>query len=151
MAYADTIRSAAPTWEAVATLIEGIGVSGYPLTWTEWTSTIGGGGDLTWTATSRTSKYIRIGKLVFCIVTFVGNLGGSATNLLTATLPATAATNSINPSSAIGLTLNTTYQSGLIKIGYTNPTIAQFFKSDATNYPTTSTAKVDALFFYEAE
>lgn len=92
MAYADLIRSAIATWEDVADLIEGIFVAGYPLVYTTWVPTYGGGGSMTYTSVSTTyARYWFAGKHCHCTVYVSGTTGGSASSYITMTLPATAA------------------------------------------------------------
>ena len=89
MAYADSIRTSGATMEAVASLIEGIGSAGYPLTWTTWTPTYTGGTG-TWPGAG-TAKYLRIGKLVIFTINATATLSGTATAYVTYTIPITEA------------------------------------------------------------
>jgi len=94
MAYADSIRSATATMNTVASLIEGIGSSTYPLTWTSYSlsATQAGSGSLTYSScTWEYSKYIQIGKLVIWLFRGYGTTGGTGSYELRITLPVTAA------------------------------------------------------------
>lgn len=94
MAYADSIRSATATMETVATLIEGIGSSGYPLTFTSYAlnATQTGSGSMTYTSvTTTSSEYVRIGNLIIWLFLVYGTTGGTASYGLQLTLPVTAA------------------------------------------------------------
>lgn len=92
MAYADSIRSASATMDAVASLLEGVFVSGYPLTFSTWTPTLSAGGSMTYTSTTiRQANYIQVGKLVLFEIDVTGTVGGTPHSDLKFTLPVTAA------------------------------------------------------------
>lgn len=77
----------------VATLIEGIASSGYPLTWTAWTPTYGASESMTFTSVSTAeATYCQIGKLVAFRVSATGTVGGTASKYLTVTMPVTPST-----------------------------------------------------------
>lgn len=91
MAFADNLRSAGANMTVAAGLIEGLFVSGYPLTWSTYAVAIagtGGSGSLTFTITATNrAKYIQIGKLVFLDVSVTGTTGGTTSTDVTLTLP----------------------------------------------------------------
>lgn len=91
--YADALRSRIFTGADIASLIEGIFTSTFPLTWSSWTPTFTASGSMTITSTAITSaKYCQIGKLVFFKLAFTGTIGGTPSFGVRATLPVTAAT-----------------------------------------------------------
>jgi hypothetical protein len=76
----------------VASLIEGIGVAGFPLNWNTWTPTYSCEAGMTFTGvTTNAARYIQIGKLVFYYISFSGTTGGTAKTYLAATPPVTPA------------------------------------------------------------
>lgn len=88
MAYADALRSTTCNMNDVATLIEGIGVSGYPLVWANWSPTYGAGGSGTFTiVTTSVARYVRIGRLVHCQIDATGTIGGTPNHAISYTLP----------------------------------------------------------------
>ena len=91
MPYPDTLRSTTFTGGDIATLIEGIGVAGYPLTFSTWSPTYTGSGTLAYgTVTTTYAKYIQIGKLVMMWLRASGTVSGSGVEIRF-TLPVTAA------------------------------------------------------------
>lgn len=89
MGYADALRAATITGDAIADTIEGIFDDSFPLTFTSWTPTLGVTGG-TYGSTSITfAKYIQIGKMVIFAASFTGTTG-SAPATITFTLPVTA-------------------------------------------------------------
>lgn len=92
MAYADTLRSTTWTGSDAATLIEGIFVSGFPLTWSSWSPSYTQTGAMTYaTITTSIAKYIQVGKLVFFVIQAIGTTGGSADRTIEFSLPVTSA------------------------------------------------------------
>lgn len=90
MPFADIIRSANATIEDVADLIETIASASHDTVWTPWTPTYGASGSMTYTSvTTNVAKYIRLGTACFCILNFNGTTGGTASTIITATLPFT--------------------------------------------------------------
>lgn len=79
MAFGDVLRSATFTGDDIADLIEGIGVAGHPLAWTNWTpSSYSAAGAMTYTSvTLEYSRYIQIGKLILYMGRFYGTIGGT--------------------------------------------------------------------------
>ncbi len=145
MAYADTLRTSAATLEIAAGLIEGIGSSTYPLTWTAWTPTYTGGGG-TW-AGSGTAKYIQIGKLVLFWVAASATLSGT-TAYLTYTLPP------VSPASALRVFASAWIlpDAANVKSGTTfvrTGTTMQVQRYDGSNL-TAGVVAFDAFGFYEA-
>jgi hypothetical protein len=113
MAYADSIRTTAPTMEAVASLIEGIPSSGYPLTFLTYSPTISAVAPFTFTSTTVLfAKYVRIGKLVLFAISFNGTAGGTLAGTLTVTLPIAAVNQNISAATQIT-------DGGVIKSGST--------------------------------
>lgn len=91
--YADALRSRTFTGSDIATLIEGIGSSGFPISFSSWTPTLTASDSMTLTSTSIVSaKYFQIGKLVFFKLHITGTIGGTPAANIYATLPVNAAT-----------------------------------------------------------
>lgn len=91
MAFGDILRSANFTGDDIADLIEGIGVSGHPLTTATWSPSYSASGSMTYTSvTTSLAAYVRIGKIVLFSLFATGTTGGSASTSLIATLPVTA-------------------------------------------------------------
>lgn len=90
MAFADSIRSKTWTASDIATLIEGIFVSGYPLTWTDWSPTYSAGGSMTYTSVSADyANYVEVGKLVIAKFYMSGTTGNVAGTSIRLSLPRT--------------------------------------------------------------
>lgn len=87
MAYADSIRTKTAGMNDVASLIEGIVSSGFPLTWTTWVPTLTG---FSANPAGAIYKYIQIGKLVILRVDQTPAAGTSNATGFTITLPATS-------------------------------------------------------------
>jgi len=91
MAYADIIRSAFPTMEDIADLIEGIASADMPTTLTTYTANPAASGSMTWTSTTTDAcEYVRIGKACWVIIKVRGTVGGTLSNNLFVDLPFTA-------------------------------------------------------------
>lgn len=118
MAFADTLRSTTFTGSDIASLIEGIFVSGYGLTWTAYTPTPGGSGALTWntTATHKGSKYIQVGKLIVFYSDYLATTGGTASSDLTLTIPVTALNGTAVISTAVSIDYGGTIDTGTCRI-----------------------------------
>lgn len=127
MAYADALRSTTWTGTDVADLIEGIFVSGHPLTWTTWSPTHAASGSMTFTSvTADVAKYIRCGKLVLAVYRGNGMIGGTPSNTLYVSLP-------VAPSSA----MHTYDVAAAGWIGQGSTVTAQAFIYDATAWAVT--------------
>lgn len=150
MAYADTIRTATATMDDVATLIEGIFVSGYGLTWTAWTPTLGATGSMTWTSTAiNFAKYIQCGKLIIFAVVAGGTTGGSASSGLTFTLPVTA---SATWASNTGLAAANVIDGGssIAGVCLTTTAVGTVTRYDAGNYGLGAGRTIRVVGAYEA-
>lgn len=150
MAYADSIRSATATMEAVATLIEGIFSSGYGLTFSSYaqSATQSGGGSLTYTSyTSEYSKYIQVGKLVIWIFRGYGTTGGTGNAELKLYLPVTAA--SVNGICGGGWTTDgsTAYAA---QIAGASTTLLSMKRYDSTAYTLGASRYSAGIVIYEA-
>lgn len=145
MAYADAIRTVTPTMENVATLIEGIASSSYPLTFGTWSPTWSGSGTLTYTSVTGTCKYVQIGKLILFTVAVIGTAAGTG-NVIQATTP--AAPDSSNTGGAIWIQDGGTWQSGAFYTSASENRL-NFYKIGAGNF-TAGSVQLRATLFYEA-
>lgn len=132
MAYADTLRSTTFTGSDIASLIEGIFVSGFGLTWTAYTPTNAASGALTWntTTTHKGSKYIQIGKLIFFYSDFQATTGGVASTDLTLTLPVAALNGTAVVCTACTLDVGGTIMAGTCRL----TSLANIRKYDSSNF-----------------
>jgi len=104
MGYADSIRTTAPTMEAVATLIENLFTSSGALEWSTWTPTASTPAS-TMTLTGGTfahARYTTIGKLGIYTFTYSATLGGAVETAIRVTLPWTI----VNQNLAASVTIN---------------------------------------------
>jgi len=109
MAYADIIRSAFPTMEDIADLIEGIASADMPTTFTPYTPNPAASGSMTWTSTTNDAcEYVRLGKLCWVRHKLTGTVGGTLSDSLLVDLPFA----SITTGSGAALYLPVTVQSG---------------------------------------
>lgn len=148
MAYADGIRSPSATLETIASLIEGIGVSGFPLAWTTWAPTYTGSGTLTYgTVTTSYARYIQIGKLVILIIRATGTVAGAGTEIRF-TLPVTAAATMTGFLGGWGYVVDAATTS--VAVPYLqSTTVAAVLKSAGTNW-TAGTDNIAVGLIYEA-
>jgi hypothetical protein len=146
MAFADIIRTNTWTSNDIANLIEGIVVAGYPLAFTAWTPTYGAGGSMTFTSVTTTrARYFRIGKFVVCLISFSGTTGGSASNGINLTGPASA-----NGAQSMSVRLDgETVPTGVMSIanGTSNMTL---FRSDFGSFGLGTGRGSECVFIYEA-
>lgn len=148
MAYADTLRSALFTGGDIATLIEGIGVSGYPLTWSTWTPTMGATGSMTYTSTSiRYANYIAIGTLRIISVRVDGTIGGSVSTGVTITLPTATASTTYDQFATGRIYVNGAGEAGVIGLT-TASTTATFYRYATGSNWVAGTASVSGNFIY---
>lgn len=150
MAYADALRSLSPppTMTDVAALIEGLFVSGFPLTLSSWTPTFSASGSMTFTGTSIVcAKYIQVGKLVIGILKATGTVGGTPSRDLLFTLPVTASSaNNIQGASGAAIDSGTVTGGGFVVYSTTQ---CGCMRSNAANW-TAGAATIGCLFAYEA-
>lgn len=92
MAYADDLRTGSPTFEIVASLIEGIFSSLFSLVFSTWTPSYTANGSMTYTSVSTTfAYYIRCGEWCMGFLLASGTVGGTPARILAHSLPFTPA------------------------------------------------------------
>ncbi len=146
MAYADSIRTTAPTMGAVASLIEGICSSSGNLVAIYYLPTISVTAPFTFTVTSiPLSKYFQVGKIVFFTLSFSGTAGGTLSSIISIALPVTSPGSNI--CAACTIVDNSTYKAGAVINNGT--TTLEIRKYDASNY-TAGSVSITVYGFYEA-
>lgn len=147
MAFADALRSTTWTGTDVADLLEGIFVSGHPVTWTTWSPTYSGTGSLTFTTvTTNVAQYIQVGKLVICHLNATGTTGGVTNTTIQATLPVTAV-DSNNRAGAAFITDSTDAVGQLFTSG---TTLMGFRKYDSSNWGLGASRGIVGTLIYKA-
>lgn len=148
MAYADALRSTNISYNDIADLIEGIGVAGYPLHWTDWTPTYGAGGSLTFgSVTTSYAKHLRIGDLVILGLMANGTLGGSASDYVSFSPPVAPAYGGYLMIGPAYICDNATWSVGVSNV--ISGTAIGVFKANGGNYSTSGALNIKTLCIYE--
>jgi len=122
-------------------------------TFATWTPSPSGDGINSLSAvTVNEARYIQIGGLVVASLSFEATLGGSASNILVATLPVNSAATFSDRSSGFG---NVNMSSGSVieaadLIARGNQTDVRILRANHSNYPTSGTIKAVLTLVYES-
>lgn len=145
--YADAIRAGSATFEAVASLIEGIFSAAFALVATSYTPTYGANGSMTFTGTStEVAQYIRIGSYALVWVRVTGTTGGTANTYITITTPFTIA--NITRFVGNGAWVDDSTRKGAFVVPNDTTSVA-VGKYDLSNYGLGASRRVAALFLME--
>lgn len=146
MAYADSIRSGSPTFENVASLVEGIFSSLFGLTFSSWTPSYTCSGSMTYTSVSVTyAKYIRCGKWVIGFFYVSGTVGGTPARVIGLSYPVTAAAST--PGGGAAFVKDGGNELGATLSLSTNINVTRY---DAANFSAGSGRVLAGFFCYEA-
>lgn len=124
------------------------------MSWQDYTPTYGGGGSMTFTSVNTTvARWVKAGAVGMVRLAFDGTTGGSASNLITATLPPelvarSPSTHSANSASILDASAGSSIGGGQIFINTGNQTF-QIFKPDATNWGLGTGRRVNANCVFE--